>query len=94
MLDLDAALRLLATRGINEVQTEAGATLCGALLQAGLVDELLLYVVPVLLGARGKPLFAGWDAPTMADRYDLRLIETRQVGNDMRLLLYPSCSPD
>ena len=94
MLDLDAALRVLATRGINEVQTEAGATLCGALLQAGLVDELLLYVVPVLLGARGKPLFAGWDAPTMADRYDLRLIETRQVGNDMRLLLYPSCSPD
>ena len=89
MLDLDAALRLLATRGINEVQTEAGATLCGALLQAGLVDELLLYVVPVLLGARGKPLFGGWDAETMADRYDLQLIETRSVGTDLRLLLHP-----
>ena len=89
MLDLDAALRLLATRGINEVQTEAGATLCGSLLQAGLVDELLLYVVPVLLGARGKPLFGGWDAPTMAERFDLQLIETRQVGPDLRLLLQP-----
>jgi diaminohydroxyphosphoribosylaminopyrimidine deaminase/5-amino-6-(5-phosphoribosylamino)uracil reductase len=89
MLDLDAALKLLATRGINEVQTEAGATLCGALLQAGLVDELLLYVVPVLLGARGKPLFGGWDAETMADRYDLQLIETRAVGTDLRLLLHP-----
>ena len=89
MLDLDAALRLLATRGINEVQTEAGATLCGALLQAGLVDELLLYVVPILLGVRGKPLFAGWDAPTMADRYDLQLIETRHVGTDLCLLLRP-----
>ena len=76
MLDLDAALRLLATRGVNEVQTEAGATLCGGLLQAGLVDELLLYVVPILLGARGKPLFGGWDAPTMIERYDLQLVET------------------
>ena len=59
MLDLEATLRLLAQRGINEVQTEAGATLCGGLLRAGLVDELLLYVVPVLLGANGRPLFAG-----------------------------------
>ncbi len=89
MLDLDAALRLLATRGINEVQTEAGATLCGALLKAGLVDELLLYVVPVLLGVRGKPLFGGWDAETMAERFDLQMIETRAVGTDLRLLLQP-----
>jgi len=89
MLDLDAALRLLATRGINEVQTEAGATLCGALLRAGHVDELLLYVVPVLLGARGKPLFGGWDAETMAERFDLQMIETRTVGTDLRLLLQP-----
>jgi diaminohydroxyphosphoribosylaminopyrimidine deaminase/5-amino-6-(5-phosphoribosylamino)uracil reductase len=90
MLDLEAALSLLAERGINEVQTEAGATLCGGLLQAGLVDELLLYVVPVLLGARGKPLFGGWDASTMAERYDLQWVETRQVGPDLRLLLQPS----
>ena len=89
MLDLGAALRLLGERGINEVQTEAGATLCGGLLRAGLVDELLLYVVPVLLGARGKPLFGGWDAPTMADRYDLQLVQTRQIGPDLRLLLRP-----
>jgi diaminohydroxyphosphoribosylaminopyrimidine deaminase/5-amino-6-(5-phosphoribosylamino)uracil reductase len=89
MLDLEAAVRVLAARGINEVQTEAGPTLCGGLLQAGLVDELLLYVVPVLLGVRGKPLFGGWEASTMADRYDLQLIETRQVGPDLRLLLQP-----
>ncbi|HTA65233.1 MAG TPA: bifunctional diaminohydroxyphosphoribosylaminopyrimidine deaminase/5-amino-6-(5-phosphoribosylamino)uracil reductase RibD [Xanthomonadaceae bacterium] len=89
MLDLAAALRLLAERGINEVQTEAGATLCGGLLHAGLVDELLLYVVPTLLGAHGKPLFGGWDAPSMTERYDLQLVETRQVGPDVRLLLQP-----
>lgn len=89
MLDLEATLRLLAQRGINEVQTEAGATLCGGLLRAGLVDELLLYVVPVLLGANGRPLFAGWDAPTMAQRHDLEIIETRHIGSDIRLLLRP-----
>jgi len=89
MLDLAAVLGVLAERGINEVQTEAGATLCGALLHAGLVDELLLYVVPTLLGARGKPLFGGWDAPTMAERYDLQLVQTRQTGPDLRLLLQP-----
>ncbi|MBS0211561.1 MAG: bifunctional diaminohydroxyphosphoribosylaminopyrimidine deaminase/5-amino-6-(5-phosphoribosylamino)uracil reductase RibD [Proteobacteria bacterium] len=89
MLDLGAVLHLLAERGINEVQTEAGATLCGGLLQAGLVDELLLYVVPILLGAHGKPLFGGWDASTMAERFDLRIVETRRIGTDMRLLLRP-----
>jgi diaminohydroxyphosphoribosylaminopyrimidine deaminase/5-amino-6-(5-phosphoribosylamino)uracil reductase len=89
MLDLHETLSALAERGINEVQTEAGATLCGSLLQAGFVDELLLYVVPALLGARGKPLFGGWEAPTMAERHDLQLIETRTVGTDLRLLLRP-----
>src|SRR5690606_29183042 len=57
--DLHAVLRLLAARGINEVQLEAGATLAGGLLSAGLVDELLLYIAPVLLGERARPLFDG-----------------------------------
>ena len=74
-------------RGINELQVEAGATLCGALLAAGLVDELLLYVAPVLLGERGRPLFGGLDIATMAERRALRVVETRQVGPDIRLLL-------
>jgi diaminohydroxyphosphoribosylaminopyrimidine deaminase/5-amino-6-(5-phosphoribosylamino)uracil reductase len=89
MLDLPTVLRVLAERDINEVQTEAGATLCGALLHAGLVDELLLYVVPTLLGPHARPLFDGWDATTMADRLDLRLLETRAIGPDLRLLLGP-----
>ena len=58
-LDLHAMLSQLAQRDINEVQVEAGATLCGALLRDGLVDELLLYLAPVLLGDKGRPLFAG-----------------------------------
>jgi len=86
-LDLVAMLAQLGQRGINELQVEAGATLCGALLAAGLVDELLLYVAPVILGERGRPLFGGVDIATMADRRALRVVETRQVGPDIRLLL-------
>lgn len=86
-LDLHAALAALAARGINEVQTEAGATLCGALLRAGLVDELLLYIAPVLLGERGRPLLAGIDPVSMAERLSMSCIETRRIGEDIRLLL-------
>lgn len=86
-LDLEAVLAQLGQRGINEVQVEAGATLSGALLAAGLVDELLLYVAPVLLGERGRPLLAGITPATMAERIALDLLEMRQVGPDLRLLL-------
>jgi diaminohydroxyphosphoribosylaminopyrimidine deaminase/5-amino-6-(5-phosphoribosylamino)uracil reductase len=89
MLDLDAVLALLAEREINEVQVETGATLSGALLRAGLVDELLLYVAPVLLGDEARPLFQGLDVQSMAQRLQLRLIETRHIGDDLRLLLQP-----
>jgi diaminohydroxyphosphoribosylaminopyrimidine deaminase/5-amino-6-(5-phosphoribosylamino)uracil reductase len=89
-LDLDAVLAELARRGVNEVQVEAGATLAGALLQAGRVDELLLYIAPVLLGERGRPLFAGVDPLNMAERVGFRLVETRSIGPDLRLLLQPA----
>lgn len=85
--DLDAVLALLARRDINEVQVEAGATLAGALLQSGLVDELLLYVAPVLLGPSARPLFGGLDIQTMAQRVQLEMVESRRIGDDMRLLL-------
>ena len=87
--DLDAVLRLLAARDINEVQLEAGATLAGAFMGAGLVDELLLYVAPVLLGADARPLFDGLGINDMAGRHALEWAEMRRVGDDMRLLLHP-----
>jgi len=86
---LDAALQLLGARGINEVQVEAGPALCGALLHAGLVDELLLYQAPVLLGDRARPLLAGLGIDNMAARLPLRLIDDAVVGTDRRLLLRP-----
>ncbi len=88
-LDLDAVLRLLGERGINEVQVEAGATLSGALLAAGCVDELLVYLAPVLLGDTARPLLGGLGIERMAQRVGLQLVETRQLGQDLRLLLRP-----
>ena len=91
--DLDAVLRLLAARGINEVQLEAGATLAGAFLSAGLVDEVLLYVAPVLLGEQARPLFDGLHIDAMAQRLKLQRIDSAVVGDDFRLLLRPMPAP-
>jgi len=87
--DLGAVLRLLGERQINEVQLEAGATLAGAFLAAGLVDALLLYVAPVLLGATARPLFDGLDIQQMAERQSMRVFDSRHTGDDLRLLLRP-----
>lgn len=89
-LDLGAAMQELGRRGINEVQVEAGATLGGALLQAGLVDELLLYVAPVLLGDSARPLFGGLDVASMQDRLGWRVVDARRIGDDHRFLLRPA----
>ena len=88
-LDLHAVLAELARRDINDVQVEAGATLAGALLRENLVDELLLYIAPVLLGDAGRPLFSGIDPVSMAQRQGFRVLEQRQVGPDLRLRLLP-----
>ncbi|MCC4621230.1 bifunctional diaminohydroxyphosphoribosylaminopyrimidine deaminase/5-amino-6-(5-phosphoribosylamino)uracil reductase RibD [Xanthomonas cassavae CFBP 4642] len=88
-LDLTAVLAVLAERGINEVHAEAGATLSGALLQAGLVDEIVVYLAPVLLGDSARPLVAGLDIQTLAQRQQLHLLDVRQLGQDLRLRYTP-----
>jgi len=88
-LDLHAALAELARRDANEVHVEAGPTLCGALLAGGLVDELLLYIAPVLLGDTARPLLALPPLARMADRWRLRTLDRRMVGEDIRLRLRP-----
>ncbi|HEY6943175.1 bifunctional diaminohydroxyphosphoribosylaminopyrimidine deaminase/5-amino-6-(5-phosphoribosylamino)uracil reductase RibD [Dokdonella sp.] len=88
-LDLGAVLAELAARGMNEVQVEAGSTLCGAFWSAGLVDELLLYIAPVLLGDDARALLALASIERMADRVRLRVHEQRTIGSDIRLLLRP-----
>jgi diaminohydroxyphosphoribosylaminopyrimidine deaminase/5-amino-6-(5-phosphoribosylamino)uracil reductase len=84
-VDLKAVLRCLAREGVNELWVEAGPTLCGALLQAGLIDELILYVAPLLMGDAARGLFHLPMFANMADCLALDIADIRAVGNDWRI---------
>jgi diaminohydroxyphosphoribosylaminopyrimidine deaminase/5-amino-6-(5-phosphoribosylamino)uracil reductase len=88
-IDLDALLGELGRRGVNEVQVEAGSRLCGALFAHGLVDEVLLYVAPLLLGDGGPGPFALGPLESMAQRAHFKVLESVRVGEDTRLRLRP-----
>jgi diaminohydroxyphosphoribosylaminopyrimidine deaminase/5-amino-6-(5-phosphoribosylamino)uracil reductase len=90
-VDLDALLAELARRQINEVHVEAGATLIGALLAAGRVDELLLYQAPSLIGD-GAALVRLPGVEKLDQRLHMTVFEQRRVGSDLRLRLRPSNS--
>jgi diaminohydroxyphosphoribosylaminopyrimidine deaminase/5-amino-6-(5-phosphoribosylamino)uracil reductase len=83
------ALKWLAGREVNDVLVEAGPRLSGALLKAGLVDELVVYQAAVLLGHRGAPMFRLPAAARMADRIRLACTDQRRVGSDWRLTFVP-----
>lgn len=88
-LDRVAMMMLLGQRQINSVWVEAGATLAGALLQAGLVDELIVYLAPKLLGHEGRGLCQLPGLSQLADAPAFRFSDVRQVGDDLRLTLTP-----
>ncbi len=89
-LDLGAVLDLLAAREVNEVLVESGATLAGAFIAAGLVDELWVYLAPCLMGHDGRALLRLPGLEQMAERVQLGLKELRPVGDDLRLVLVPA----
>ncbi|TVQ30059.1 MAG: bifunctional diaminohydroxyphosphoribosylaminopyrimidine deaminase/5-amino-6-(5-phosphoribosylamino)uracil reductase RibD [Wenzhouxiangella sp.] len=89
-LDLEALLAMLVTREVNEVHVEAGAMLSGALLEAGLVDELLVYQAPVLLGD-GQAMLALPGMEKFDQRLHLDLIDSRRLGPDWRFIYRPDC---
>ncbi len=82
----------LAARGINEVLVEAGATLAGAVLEAGLVDEVVLYVAPVLLGDTARGMFRLPGVHNLADGLALDIVDVQPVGGDWRITAVPSGS--
>lgn len=84
-VELSAMLQELAARGCNEVLVEAGAILNGALLKAGLVDELLLYIAPQLLGDMARGMAALGELTELSQRVDLKWHDVRQIGNDLRI---------
>ena len=87
-VELDALLTRLAAEGCNEVLVEAGATLTGAFLKAGLWDEALVYLAPKVLGRTAMP-FADLAIERLADAVGGTVRSVRQLGPDIRLLLTP-----
>jgi diaminohydroxyphosphoribosylaminopyrimidine deaminase/5-amino-6-(5-phosphoribosylamino)uracil reductase len=92
-LDLPEVMRFLAAQQINEVLIEAGAVLNGALLMENLIDELVVYMAPSILGDQGRGLFHLPGVTMMADKKVLKLLDVRQVGGDLRLTLEPQENP-
>ena len=88
-LELPALLRELGRRGINELWVEAGRQLAGALVAQQLVDELIVYLAPKVLGDTAQGLLAlpPLEALSQAPQFSLR--EVRQIGDDLRLTLQP-----
>ncbi|HKL52230.1 MAG TPA: bifunctional diaminohydroxyphosphoribosylaminopyrimidine deaminase/5-amino-6-(5-phosphoribosylamino)uracil reductase RibD [Wenzhouxiangellaceae bacterium] len=89
---LDVLLGLLAERGINELHVEAGPSLTGALLCQGLVDELLVYQAPCLIGADGGAMLRLPGVEKLDQRLHFQMLERRVVGSDLRLRLAPEVS--
>ena len=87
---LDALLGLLAERGINELHVEAGPVLTGALLTQGLVDELLVYQAPCIIGIDGGAMLRLPAVEKLDQRLQFTVLERRVVGPDIRLRLAPA----
>lgn len=87
-LDLGALLQLLSARQCNEILVESGPRLAGALLQQGLLDELIIYMAPTLMGDLARPLLH-LPLQRMVDKVALELVDVRRVGQDWRLTAVP-----
>ncbi len=88
-LDLNAVLMELARREVNEVHLECGAKLVGAALQAGLLDELVIYMAPLLMGDAAQGLFHLPGLTRMAAAVPLEINDIRAVGQDWRIIARP-----
>lgn len=89
-IDLAVLLRYLAEQEeVNELLLETGATLAGAMLDAGLVDEMRLFVAPTLLGGEARPLFVLPGLTRMAQQRPLEILDVRAVGRDWCITARP-----
>lgn len=87
-VSLPALLRELAARQCNDVLVEAGAKLAGAFIREGLVDELVIYMAPRLLGSRARPMLElGFDK--MIEALSLDIVDIRSLGKDWRITAQP-----
>lgn len=88
-IDLQRLMVELAGREINEVLLETGAILSGAALHAGIIDELVIYMAPKLMGDGARGLFHTPGLASLADAIELKISDIRAVGNDWRITATP-----
>jgi diaminohydroxyphosphoribosylaminopyrimidine deaminase/5-amino-6-(5-phosphoribosylamino)uracil reductase len=88
-VDLDAALRVLHDRGVRSVLLEGGPTLAGSFVRAGLVDRVVAYLAPTLIGGGGLPALGGDGAPSIDKAWQLRVDSVDRVGGDLRVVARP-----
>ena len=88
-VDLKLVLANLAERNINEVLLETGATLRGAMLEAQLINEMVFYMAPLLMGDAARGLYRLPQLQQMADRIELDIQDVRPVGKDLRITATP-----
>lgn len=88
-LDLLQLLQTLGQRGCNEVLVEAGAQLAGAFVQAGLVQELRIYMAPLLLGDAARGLLHLPGLSCLVDAPRMKIRDVRAIGQDWRFIIEP-----
>ena len=84
-VDLAKMMEMLSLRGLNSIMVETGAKLNGSLLAAGVVDEIVAYVAPSILGDTARGVFAWGELNDLAQRKQLKITDTRQIGADLRI---------
>ena len=85
-VDLFKLMQELARRELNEIHVEAGTRLNGSLLQAGVVDELLVYLAPKVIGESGRGMFNLPELTELSQAKSLAIREVERVGDDVRIL--------
>lgn len=88
-VDLGSVLTLLGQQQCNDVLVEAGPTLAGRFMELGLVDELIVYIAPVLLGPDARPMLQLPHIENMSDRLQWQLHGSGRIGADIKLVLRP-----
>ncbi len=91
-IDLRHLMARLAQLEVNEVWVEAGASLSGALLAAGLVDELVIYFAPSILGTDARGMFELPQLRALEERCELEIFDTRMIGADLRVIARPAAA--
>lgn len=88
-VDIGRLMAELARRGINELHVEAGEKVNGSLLKSGLVDEVVFYLAPCLMGSRARGMFDFPALEKMEERFEMKFLDCRMVGKDLRIIGRP-----